>query len=99
VAQAAPASNRFKISFSGVGIHTHEAASMGVYSVEGRIVVQFPTTECGVLKINNLAGQLVGIHQFANQTIVETNQSFAPGAYLVSVSTAAGTVTRKVFVK
>ncbi len=97
-AQAAPASSRFKISFSGVGIENPTTTSMGAYSYNGRIIVQLNDATTGVLNITNMAGQKMTSQSFSNLNEITTNGTYRPGIYLVSVTTATGTITRKVVV-
>ncbi len=97
-AQAAPASSRFKITFSGVGIENPTTTSMGAYSLNGRIIVQLTDAATGVLNITNMAGQKMTSQSFSNVNEITTNGTYRPGIYLVSVTTATGTITRKVVV-
>lgn len=97
-AQAAPASSRFKITFSGVGIENPTTTSMGAYSLNGRIIVQLTDAATGVLNITNMAGQKMTSQSFSNVNEITTNGTYRPGVYLVSVTTATGTITRKVVV-
>lgn len=90
--------NRFKLSFATLGIGEQPGLNIGVYAVDGQIRLLLPEAMKGTVNITNLSGQALYSRNFSASGELGINASFPAGVYLVSVVTAQGTATRKVFV-
>jgi len=90
--------NRFKLSFATLGIGEQPGLNIGVYAVDGQIRLLLPEAIKGSVNITNLSGQTLYSRNFSASGELGINASFPAGVYLVSVVTAQGTATRKVFV-
>jgi hypothetical protein len=90
--------NRFKLSFATLGIGEKPGLNIGVYAVDGQIRLLLPEAMKGTVNITNLSGQALYSRNFSASGELGINASFPAGVYLVSVVTAQGTATRKVFV-
>ena len=93
------ASNRFKVSFASVGIDDNPLQNIGIYSFDGKIMVQLPEVTKAEAIITNMAGQVVASHFINAVGLIELPVSVSSGIYVVSVKGQAGIVTRKVFVR
>ena len=93
------ASNRFKVSFASVGIDDNPLQSIGIYSYDGKIMVQLPEVTKAEVIITNMAGQVVASHFINAVGLIELPVAVSSGIYVVSVKGQAGIVTRKVFVR
>ncbi len=93
------ASDRFKVSFASVGIDNNPLQNIGIYSSDGKIMLQLPEVTKAEVIITSIAGQVVASHFINAVGLIELPVSVSSGIYVVSVKGQAGIVTRKVFVR
>lgn len=97
-AAAGDDANRFKLSFATVGIEEPSGLNIGVYAAGNQIRLVLPELMKGRVNISNLAGQLLYSQNFNGSGELGIGASYPAGVYLVTVISANGSTTRKVFV-
>lgn len=90
--------NRFKLSFATVGIEEPSGLNIGVYAAGNQIRLVLPELMKGRVNISNLSGQLLYSQNFNGSGELGIGASYPAGVYLVTVISANGSTTRKVFV-
>jgi surface protein len=91
--------DRFKVSFATVGVDENPLQNIGVYATNGQIVLQLPQVTKATVTITNLAGQLVARHNINASGVATLDAPVTTGVYMVTITTGAATITRKVIVK
>jgi surface protein len=91
--------HRFKVSFATVGVDENPLQNIGVYATNGQIVLQLPQVTKATATITNLAGQLVAQHNINASGVATLDAPVTTGVYMVTITTGAATITRKVIVK
>lgn len=97
-AAAGDDANRFKLSFATVGIEEPSGLNIGVYAAGSQIRLVLPELMKGRVNISNLSGQLLYSQNFNGSGELGIGASYPAGVYLVTVISANGSTTRKVFV-
>lgn len=97
-AAAGDDANRFKLSFATVGIEEPSGLNIGVYAAGNQIRLVLPELMKGRVNISNLSGQLLYSQNFNGSGELGIGASYPAGVYLVTVISANGSTTRKVFV-
>lgn len=97
-AAAGDDANRFKLSFATVGIEEPSGLNIGVYAAGNQIRLVLPELMKGKVNISNLSGQLLYSQNFNGSGEIGIGASYQAGVYLVTVISANGSTTRKVFV-
>lgn len=97
-AAAGDDANRFKLSFATVGIEEPSSLNIGVYAAGNQIRLVLPELMKGRVNISNLTGQLIYSQNFNGSGELGIGASYPAGVYLVTVISANGSTTRKVFV-
>lgn len=97
-AAAGDDANRFKLSFATVGIEEPSSLNIGVYAAGNQIRLVLPELMKGRVNISNLSGQLLYSQNFNGSGELGIGASYPAGVYLVTVISANGSTTRKVFV-
>lgn len=97
-AAAGDDANRFKLSFATVGIEEPSGLNIGVYAAGSQIRLVLPELMKGRVNISNLSGQLIYSQNFNGSGELGIGASYPAGVYLVTVISANGSTTRKVFV-
>ncbi|MDD2964940.1 MAG: T9SS type A sorting domain-containing protein [Bacteroidales bacterium] len=90
---------RFKISFTTVGIMENSLNKINILVANNMLELHFPEMISGMVAVSNLAGQIVANLPVNGKGIIRMNSPHVPGIYFVSLTTASGTITQKVFVK
>lgn len=98
IAAAGDDANRFKLSFATVGIEEPSGLNIGVYAAGNQIRLVLPELMKGMVNISNLSGQLLYSQNFNGSGELGIGASYPAGVYLVTVISANGSTTRKVFV-
>ena len=93
--------NRFKLTFSTVGIDNLEAMDDAkVYAFDNILYVETTTKEAATVNVYNLTGQLVMQAKTGGNTLSTFNASeLGSGVYMVNVILNQGVVSRKVVIR
>ncbi|HBZ65335.1 MAG TPA: hypothetical protein DEO70_00740 [Bacteroidales bacterium] len=90
---------RFKISFASVGVEENQLQNIGIYAANGFIVLQFPDETDALVSVVNIGGQVIFRKAIKGMGNIQLDAPATAGIYLITLTTDAGTTTRKVFVK
>ena len=88
--------NRFKLVFGSVGINDPATSNIGVYAEHKNVHVTTPDNFRGTVQVYDILGKLVAERQVsgAGENIISLN--VAGATYLVKVTNAQSSITRKV---
>jgi hypothetical protein len=95
-AQANENAGRFKLSFGSVGINDPSTSNIGIYAERKNVHVTTPDNFRGTIQVYDILGKLVAERQVsgAGENILSLN--VAGATYLVKVTNAQSSITRKV---
>ncbi|PKP24870.1 MAG: hypothetical protein CVU06_04535, partial [Bacteroidetes bacterium HGW-Bacteroidetes-22] len=91
--------DRFKISFASVGVDENPLQNVGIYAANGFIVLQLPAETDALVSVINIGGQVIIRKAIKGTGNIQLNVPSTTGIYLITLTTDAGTITRKVFMK
>lgn len=92
------AANRFKVTFSGVGVTGVETNALNAYVFNQNLYVVNPTNGSATVEIFNVQGQLMGRHS-VQQGLQVLPVKAAAGVYVVRLTHNGNTYNAKVFNK